>query len=98
MAAALLQGWGQSCGQLQVGALQGLKLGPQLVWLRTEAALRVGWLGTCRPQAFTREGAAQGQLVPGPPPPTAGKLLPAADSHGLGVPGQAHSPARLEAP
>lgn len=47
VAAALLQGWGQSRGQLQVGALQGLKLGPQLVWLRTEAALRVGWLGTC---------------------------------------------------
>lgn len=88
-AAATLQGWGQSRGQLQVGA--------RSVWL-TEAALRVGWFGTCRPQALPREGAARGQLVPGPPPPTPGKLLPVAECHGLGVLGQAPSPARLEAP
>lgn len=90
MAAATLQGWGQSRGQLQVG--------PQSVWLRTEAVLRVGRFGTCRPQALPREGAARGQLVPGPPPPTPGKLLPVADCLGLGVLGQAPSPARLEAP
>lgn len=86
MAAALLQGGYQSCSQLQVGA-------------QSVAALRVvGLLVTCQPQALPREGAARGHLVPGPPPPTPGKLLPAANSHGLRGPGQTHSPARLEAP